>query len=157
MTEQFYWVERKILFPILLLPIYLTVAGCALPEEPIEPVVDASETLTFLEAGLRPEELFFPEYLLMEDYQLFQHGWIPQTNLVGAGIRTQQDLVIVRRQFGEVLASNGWKTERMEIGKQSFRLMASLKGETVEIRAVQGTGPTQVFILFRTPNDDSKF
>lgn len=132
--------------------VFLLIAGCATPEEPAEPVVDTAETLTFLEAGLRPEVLFFPDYLLLEDFQLFQHGRIPKTNLVGAGMKTDLDLVTVRHQFSNILNSKGWKTDKMELGNQSFRLMASLKGETLEIRAVQGTGPTQVFILFRSEN-----
>jgi len=161
MTGLFYFRKRRMILlfngPIIFYAVAcLLIAGCATPEAPVEPVVDAAETLTFLEPGLRPEILLFPDYLLMEDYQLFQHGWIPQTNLVGGGMRTRQDLATVLRQFDDVLASKFWKIDQMEMGRQSFRLMASLKGETLEIRVVQGTGPTQIFILFRTRNDDNK-
>ena len=162
MTGLFYFRKRKMILsfndPVILFAVAcLLIAGCMAPKEPAEPVVDAAETLTFLEAGLRPEVLLFPDYLLMEDFQLFQHGRITQTNLIGAGMKTDFDLATVRRQFSDVLASKGWKTDKMEMGKQSFRQMASLQGETLEIRAVQGTGPTQVFILYRTKKGVKEF
>ncbi len=124
-------------------------AGCHTPEEPVAPVVNSGDALIFLEPGLRPEELFFPDYLLMEDFELNQHGIIPETSLVGAGIRTELNLKTVRCRFGDVLASNHWKIDGMEVGKQSFRMMASLKADSVEIRAVQGSGATQIFILYQ--------
>ncbi|MEA2068632.1 MAG: hypothetical protein U9P12_05475 [Verrucomicrobiota bacterium] len=135
--------------PIFILFYAALLAGCVAPDGPSEPVVDASETMTFLKPGLRPEMLLFPEYFLMEDFELHQHGRIPETALVGAGIKTALDLRIVRTRFSDALASKGWKTDQMEVGKQSFRLIASLKGEEVEIRAVQGGGATQVFILYQ--------
>ena len=59
------------------------------------------------------------------------------------------DLNTVHQRFAELLVSKGWKINKTEELEQSFRLMASMKGEAVEIRAVQGTGATQVFILYR--------
>jgi hypothetical protein len=123
--------------------------GCVAPTEPAEPVVDPSETMTFLGAGLRTELLLFPEYLLMGDFELNQHGRIPGTRLVGAGMKSSLGLRVVRTRFSDALDSKGWKTDRMEIGKQSFRLVASLKDEEIEIRAVQGGGATEVFVLYQ--------
>ncbi len=105
--------------------------------------------MLFLEPGLRPETLLFPEYLLLEDFELEAHGRIPQTPWVGAGLKTQMGLKTVLRQYRNILALRGWKIDTTEQANQSFRLMASKKAETLEIRAVQGTGPTQVFILYK--------
>lgn len=126
----------------------LLAAGCVAPEEPTEPVVNTDEAMTFLEAGLRPEVLLFPSYLLMEDFELNQHGRIPENQTVGVGMKTKLDLKTVRSRFSDVLAEQKWKTDKLEFGKQSFRLMASLKDKSLEIRAVQGTGPSQIFILY---------
>lgn len=122
--------------------------GCVAPDDPGPPVVDAAESMTFLEAGLRPEVLLFPDYMLMEDFELSQHGRIPETRLIGAGMRTKLGLRLVRNRFSDELLAQGWTVDKVEIGKQSFRLMAKNKGAEVEIRAVQGTGPTQVFLLY---------
>ena len=124
-------------------------AGCATPPEPVEPVVDRSAVMTILGHDVRPENILFPEYLLMQDFELGEHGRIPATSLVGAGMSSALDLNTVRRRYIDLLASEGWHTDKMEIGRQSFRLMASLEGATVEIRAVQGEGPVQVFLLYR--------
>lgn len=132
----------------LILPVCCILwVGCK-ATEPVEPVVDVNAAMEFLEPGLRPEVLLFPEYLLMEEYELNQHGRIPESRLVGGGLRTKLSLSTVRREYADALASKGWVTEKMEIEKQSFRLIATLKDESVEIRAVQGFGPTEVFILY---------
>lgn len=105
--------------------------------------------MLFFEPGLRPETLLFPEYLFLEDFELEAHGRIPQTSLVGAGLKTQMGLKTVFRRYSNILALRGWQIDTTEKASQSFRLMASKKAETLEIRAVQGTGPTQVFILYK--------
>ena len=133
------------LIPILSM---LALAGCQTTEPP-EPVVDLAGSMEFLEAGLRPEVLLFPDYLLMEDFELNQHGRIPETTLVGAGMKTDLSLAAVRRRFNDVLDESGWTIDKVEIEKQSFRVMASLKGDHVEIRAAKGSGPTQVFMLYQ--------
>ncbi|QBG46323.1 hypothetical protein EGM51_02495 [Verrucomicrobia bacterium S94] len=130
------------------------IAGCSTPEPPAEPVVDPAEAMEFLEPGLRPEVLLFPEYMLMEEYELNQHGRIPETNLIGAGLRANLSLTTVRKAYSDVLDSKGWNVSGMEIGKQFFRLMARLKDQEVEIRAVQGQGPTEVFILYNPGETD---
>ncbi len=127
-------------------------AGCVAPQQPAEPVVDQAETMTFLEPGLRPEVLLFPEYLLLEDFELTRHGRIPETSLIGAGMQTKVNLKITHRRLSNVLTSKGWKIDRAEAGSQSYRLLASLDGESLEVRSVKGTGATQVFILYE-PND----
>ncbi len=125
----------------------LVLAGCSTPE-PVEPVVDVDASMEFLEPGLRPEELLFPEYLLMTEFELSQHGRIPDSRLIGAGLRTRLSLSTVRREYADVLDARGWNTGTMEVGQQSFRLIATFKDQEVEIRAVQGFGPTEIFIMY---------
>lgn len=137
--------------------ILLLLAGCKAPPEPAEPVVDSNAALEFLQPGLRPEVLLFPEYLLMEEYELHQHGRIPESELVGAGMRTRLSLATVRKEYSDVLESKGWSISKMEIERQAFRLIANLKKETVEIRAVQARGPTEVFILFDPGMSEEQF
>lgn len=123
--------------------------GCFSPRPEPEPIVDQSAAMEILEPGLRPEILLFPEYLMMEDFELNQHGRIPESELVGGGMRSRLSLSMVRTRFMDVLDSNGWKNTRLEIEKQSFRLMAVHQKEQIEIRGVQGIGPTEIFILYR--------
>ena len=77
-------------------------AGCKTNEEPAEPVVNIAETMMFLEPGLRPEVLLFPEYLMMEDFELQQHGRIPESKLIGAAMSSQLGLQQVRGRFGSL-------------------------------------------------------
>lgn len=121
--------------------------GCASAETPT--LVQEEDVMIFLEPGLRPETLLFPEYLLMENFELETHGRIPQTPLVGVGLRTGMGLKTVLRQYNNILSTHGWQVTKAKVAKQSFRLMAVKKAETLEIRAVQGTGPTQVFVLYK--------
>jgi hypothetical protein len=136
-------------FPIAAL---LFLWGCASPETPA--VVSDKDVMLFLKPGLRPETLLFPEYLLMEDFELDAHGWIPETPLVGGGLKRELGLKTVLRQYNQVLATHGWRVAKAEIAKQSFRLMAAKKTETLEIRAVQGTGSPQIFILYKPASAD---
>lgn len=136
---------------ILLVLVGLSVSGCITSRDPVETVIDVDASMEFLEEGLRPEVLLFPEYMMMADFELHQHGRIPETSLVGGGMKTDLSLAVVRGRFNDVLTANGWTSDTMEIGRQSFRILASKGEEQVEIRAVQGRGPTQVFLLY-TPN-----
>lgn len=129
--------------PIILL------SGCSSFQTVPEPVIDPAAAMEYLEPGLRPETLLFPEYLMMEGFELNQHGRIPETELIGAGLKTRLGLSMARRSFMDQLDFNGWKTTKMEIEAQSFRLMAAKKSEHIEIRGVQGSGPTEVFLLYR--------
>ncbi len=129
------------------LGVVLLLVGCALTEPP--PAVEDADVLLYLKPELRPEILQFPEYLFMEDFEIDQHGGIPNTTLAAGDLKTMLDLNTVHQRFAELLVSKGWKINKTEELEQSFRLMASMKGEAVEIRAVQGTGATQVFILYR--------
>lgn len=140
---------KNILIMRVAVAAWLVCAGCATPPESVGPVVAKDEVLTFLDGGIRPEVLLFPEYLLMEDFELSQHGRIPGTTLIGADMKSDVGLGETRRRYTDLLASMGWKTDRVEIGKQSFRMLLSKKREgEVEIRAVQGSGATQVFLLY---------
>ncbi len=127
--------------------IFLVLCGCVSTEDPS--VVRQEDVLLILEPGLRPETLLFPEYLLLEDFELEAHGRIPKTIRVGAGLKTQMGLKTVLRRYRNILMLRGWRIDQTEQASQSFRLVASKKAETLEVRAVQGTGPTQVFILYK--------
>ncbi|MDF7797845.1 hypothetical protein P4C99_00105 [Pontiellaceae bacterium B1224] len=113
-----------------------------------KPVVDPSAAMEYLEPGLRPEILLFPEYLMMEGFELNQHGRVPETELIGAGLKTYLSLSDTRRRFMDQLDANGWETTKMEIEAHSFRLIAEKKLDVIEIRAVQGSGPTEIFMLY---------
>lgn len=129
---------------------FLTMAlfhGCKTTESPV--VVQEEDVMLFLEPGLRPEQVLFPEYLLMEDLELRAHGRIPESSMIGGGLRTDLDLGEVRSRFSDLLAEKKWTIVKTELARESFRLMAEWKGETLEIRAVQGSGPTQIFILYK--------
>jgi len=124
----------------------LLLCGCTTPP-PV--VVEEDEAMLHLDAQLRPENLLFPEYLLMAGFELDQHGWIPGSTVVGVDLKTELDLKTALQQFSGVLASNGWAITKEEVAKHSFRMMAAMKGDALEIRAVQGSGSTQVFILYQ--------
>lgn len=121
--------------------------GCTSPEEPA--VVLEEDIMLFLQPGLRPESVLFPEYLLIEDLEIDVHGKIPKSPLVAGGLKTKQGLKTVLSRYNAVLKRKGWQIAPPEIADHSFRLMADRPGETVEIRAVQGTGWTHIFILYR--------
>ncbi|MEI6890918.1 MAG: hypothetical protein V5783_01995 [Pontiella sp.] len=123
--------------------------GCASPSEMPEPVIDQDATMEVVGSGLRPEVLLFPEYLLMEGLELHQHGRVPNSELVGAGLRSPMNLSQVRGRFLDILEANGWKTTKQEVERQSFRILAAHRLEHIEIRGVQGTGPTEVFMFYR--------
>ena len=122
----------------------LVLAGCASAPEQEQ----ATDDTTKAPAEPAKVKVLFPEYLLMDGFKLNEHGRIPSTRLIGGDMTAEQDLNTVRRSYSDVLAAQGWNTDRLEIGQGYFRLMASRDTETVEIRAVQGTGPTQVFLLY---------
>jgi hypothetical protein len=140
--------SRMRILPAILILTALLFGGCASRPEQADPVVIQSEAMTYLESGLRPEVLLFPEYLLMEGYELHQHGRIPETPWIGGGMKTGFSLKTVRSQIGDLLAAMGWSIDKVEMGRQSFRLMSTKLDRTLEIRAVQGSGPTQIFILY---------
>lgn len=122
----------------------ILLAGCAtLPES-----TELADNTVIVKSAQSPRPIHFPTYFLMEGVQLNDHGYIPSTSLIGADMTTALDLRTVRSRFGDILAKEGWHTDKMEIARQSFRLMASRERDTVEIRAVQGTGPTQIFLLY---------
>ncbi len=128
----------------------LLLCGCVTTEQP-EVVVNDVDTMLYLDPELRTETLLFPEYLFMEGFELDQHGQIPHSTLIGVDMKNELDLKTVLRRFNQLLVTKGWILHRAEVEKRSFRLMAEMKDETLEIRAVQGTGPTHVFILYQPP------
>ena len=128
--------------------VLLLLCACSTPEPPAV-VAEEDEAMLHPDAQLRPENLLFPEYLFMADFELDQHGRIPGSTVVGADLKTELDLKPTLQRFSSVLASNGWTIAKEEVAEQSFRMMAAMKGDTLEIRAVQGSGPTQVFILYQ--------
>ena len=128
----------------------VALAGCKTTESE-EPVVDPMASVEFLEPGLRPEVILFPEYLLLEDFQVERHGRVPESELIGGGLRTRLSLSESRTRFTDVLSEQGWAIDKVEIERQSFRLLASSPTEYLELRAVRGTGDTKVFLLYE-PN-----
>jgi hypothetical protein len=130
----------------------LLLCGCATDTPPA--VVDEADTMLHLGANLRLENLLFPDYLFMADFELDQHGRIPESSRVGVGLKTKLGLQTVFRRFNDVLTIKDWETTVLESKEQAFRLWATRKGDVLEIRAVQGTGPTQVFILYEPRPED---
>ena len=130
--------------------IMLLLYGCSTPPPA---VVEDADAMLHLGGTLRPEILLFPEYLLMPDFELDQHGRIPGSTVVGADLKTKLDLETTRLRFNDMLASHGWSITQEEVAKHSFRLLAAMKGESLEIRAVHGSGPTQIFVLYRPENN----
>ncbi len=130
----------------------LLFTGCA--TAPTKLTIDSDETLVVIDDYIRPEKLLFPEYLMLEDAELEQHGRIPGTPVLGTGLVIKAKLGVVHRRYREVLSSKGWTVEQFDADRQSFRIKAAGKEGEIEIRAVQGTKrETHVFILL-TPAAD---
>lgn len=127
----------------------LLLCGCKTAEPPPEAVVEEADAMIHLGAELRPEILYFPDYLLMADFELDQHGRIPESTVVGVELKTKLDLATTLQRITEMLTSHEWRITGEEMEEHAFRLLAAMKGESLEIRAVQGTGPTHVFMLYR--------
>jgi len=123
-------------------PVCLMLAGCVSAPVPVQDTPTVSEPQ-------RPTALF-PDYFFMDGFKLNDQGYISGTGLIGGDMTGAQDLRTVRNLVDEQLRAHGWTTDKMEIGRQYFRVLASHAGEAIEIRAVQGTGPTQVFVLYRS-------
>lgn len=133
---------------LLQLGMMLGLCSCTTSEPPTAVVEDA-DAMLHLGSEMRPENLFFPEYLFMGDFELDQHGKIPDSSWVGGGLKTELDLKTTLQRFNDILILKGWNITSEELMEGSFRLLATMKGEVLEIRAVQGFGPTQVFILYQ--------
>jgi hypothetical protein len=128
----------------MIVSVCLALTGCASAPVEMENKADAPPATE----PARPVALF-PDYLLLDDFTLNDQGHIPGTGLIGADMTVAQELGAVRGLISEQLSLHTWTTDKMEIGRQYFRVLASHAGEEIEIRAVQGTGPTQVFLLYR--------
>ncbi len=135
---------------------WMVVCGCACLLMGCATFPDDSSAETAQETISQDDEgipVRFPPCFLIEGAQLNEHGRIPATPLVGAGITVDENLAVVYQAYQDVLAAQGWTTDREENAVQSFRIMASLAGANIEIRAVKGTsGPTQVFLLYTPAN-----
>jgi len=129
-------------------PVCLVLAGCASAPEPVEVAPTVTEPQ-------RPTALF-PDCFFMEGSELNDQGLIPGSGLIGGDMTMEMDLSAVRSWYNDQLSAHAWTTDKMEIGRQYFRVLASHAGEEIEIRAVQGTGPTQVFILYRPSASQEK-
>ena len=133
-------------FSKYLLGIALLLAGSA-AGSPVD--VDPDEVLTYLGPGVRPDHFLFPRYLLVEGTQIGRHGPIRGTPLVAAELKSWLDLPSIQWRFGEELRSKGWKTRIAEQSPHAFRMEATKGDAFVEIRAVRGTGPARLLLLFR--------
>ena len=139
---------------VLLLILCLSVVwGCSSPPDV---VIQDDDAMLYLEAGLRPDTFLFPEYLFMEDFEIDQHGRIPETTLIGIDLKTDLAVKTALRRFNNVLANHGWQVSKAEMALHSFRLIATMADERLEIRAVQGSGPTQIFVLYQPPIDQGR-
>lgn len=129
--------------------IAMVLAGCQTSRNKDEgPVVDPSATMEFLEPGLRPEVILFPEYLVLEDFEIERHGRVPNSEFIGAGLKTTFSLNETRTRYTDVLEARGWSVDKVEIEKHSFRMLASTAKEHIEIRGVRGSGDTSLFLLY---------
>ena len=97
---------------------------------------------------VRPENLLFPDYLLMDDFEFEQQSRISGTTLIGVDMSSGLDIKTVMKNLNRVLVTMGWSMTKVEVESQSFLMESVHLGEHLEIRAVQGTGPTQIFILY---------
>jgi len=141
--------DMRMRFAFLLqLGAVLLLCGCTTTEQS-PAVVEDADAMLYLDSQLRPENLLFPEYLFMADFELDQHGWIPGSSVVGVDLKTKLDLKTTLQRFTDLLALKGWSITKEEVMERSFRLLAAMKGEALEIRGVRGSGPTQVFILYQ--------
>jgi hypothetical protein len=123
------------------------IAGCV-SNKPNRVFLDHAPIGEAGQAGVLAAVLF-PDYFLIDGVELHEHGHIPRTQLIGAGMSISLDLASVRSRFNDQLYFHKWTTDKMEMGPQSFRILASHEGETVEIRGVRGTsGPTHIFLLY---------
>jgi hypothetical protein len=138
---------------LLLILLMSVVWGCSSPPEV---VVQDEDSMLYLDSMLRPDTYLFPEYLFMEDFEIDQHGRIPETTLIGIDLKTDLAVKVVLKRFNNVLVNNGWKITKAEIAQQSFRLLADMEDETLEVRAVQGSGPTQVFVLYQPSLEEGR-
>ena len=128
----------------------VALTGCiAPPAGPDNAVVDAPDAANGVGNEASVEEFPFPDYLLLSDFKLLQYGYILQTPLIGVDIQTRLQLEVVRRRLRDVITAKGWTIAQAEERGSSFRLMAFSGAETLEIRAVQGSGPAQILILYR--------
>ena len=127
----------------MIVSVCLALAGCTCGPVEMGDEADAPA------AEPPPLVVLFPDYFLMEGFTLNDQGHISGTGLIGADMTVAQELGAVRNLVSEQLSLHTWTTDKMEIGRQYFRVLASHAGEEIEIRAVQGTGPTQVFLLYR--------
>lgn len=122
-------------------PIGLVLAGCMSAPVPVSEDAPVTEPPAPV--------VLFPAYFLMEGFELNDHGRISGTALIGADMTVAQDIGAVRERISGKLSIHEWTTDKMEIGRQYFRVLASQAEAEVEIRGVQGTGPTQVFLLYQ--------
>jgi hypothetical protein len=125
----------------------MLLSGCRTATPPV--VIADADAMLYLEQGLRPEILLFPEYLFMEGLELDQHGRIPETDLIGVDMKSKLSLETLIRRFHDVLVSKDWMVAKAEMLDRSFRLVADLGEERLEIRAVQGSGAAYVFMLYQ--------
>jgi hypothetical protein len=135
---------------LVFLSMVLILSGCSTSQPNIPPlIIEEEDTMIHLEADLRPDTFLFPEYFFMEDFELDQHGHIPDTSLIGIDLKTKLELKEAMRRFNKMLMQEGWTIMKANIQPQFFHLEATKEKESLEIRAVQGTGPTQLFVLYK--------
>ncbi len=148
---------KCVCFSLIAVSGLLFIAGCqtVTPQQDEPRIVDKSQSMVFLDPILQPEVLLFPEYLLMEGFEIQQHGRIPESRLIGAGMTSRAGIKTVFKELNSVLVANGWTASKMELHQKSFRILAENKGEQLEIRVVQGGGKSHLFLLYQPKEENS--
>lgn len=121
-------------------------AGCA--SLPSEPVIRASDVVTVVDSILRPETLLFPDYLLMEGFELENHGRVHGSEFIVASMKVSMPLDSVQQQLTDLLTEKAWRITKTEQSHQAFRLIAERKSAWLELRVVQGTGAARICLLY---------
>lgn len=123
--------------------------GCTTPA-PSPAIQHNQEVMICLGEDMCPESFLFPSYLMMEDFELCEHGRIPGSDtLVGVDLVATIKLKEVLRRYNHMLPRHNWSVTKAEISKQTFRLKAVREDAWLEISAVQGSGSTHLLILYQ--------
>ena len=125
----------------------LLCVGCA-SQKRQDPVVNTQASLTYLEPEFVPETFLFPEYLLMQGFEIERHGAMLGSDWVMASLKTKATLSATFQRLEKRLTSKGWNLRLKKLDTDSFRLVASQKGQLLEFRGVQGVGITRILLLY---------
>ena len=101
-----------------------------------------------LDAEIPKQKILFPEYFILKECTLDQHGQLPNSIFIAANLHSERPFKSLFHEYHALFSKKGWSVKKMELGKRSFRFLAEKKPDKIEIRVVQGIKHTQIFILF---------